>query len=66
MRATVVVDGFVRAAWAVERAKGAATLTIEPFAALDGAEAGVVAEGERLLAWMAEPGTALAARIGGR
>lgn len=32
--ATILVDGFVRGAWKVEKAKGAATLVIEPFEAL--------------------------------
>jgi hypothetical protein len=34
VRATFLVDGFVRGAWKVEKAKGAATLIIEPFASL--------------------------------
>jgi hypothetical protein len=47
--ATVLVDGFVVATWKAERKKGAAILTITPFAPLS-ARAGkdVIAEGEAL------------------
>lgn len=31
---TILVDGFVRGAWKIEKAKGAATLVMEPFEAL--------------------------------
>lgn len=50
VRPTVLVDGFVAAAWGIARAKGTATLTVEPFARLqkrDREEVG--AEAERLL-----------------
>jgi winged helix DNA-binding protein len=48
--ATVLIDGFVRAAWKVEKHKDAATLLIEPFARLAKAEhAALMEEGERLV-----------------
>jgi hypothetical protein len=36
--ATILVDGFVGAVWKVEKAKGVATLNIEPFASLTKAQ----------------------------
>jgi hypothetical protein len=48
--ATVLVDGFVRAAWKVERSKDAATLMIEPFAKLSKPElTALKEEGGRLI-----------------
>lgn len=48
--ATVLIDGFVRAAWKVEKHKDAATLLIEPFARLAKAEhAALTEEAERLI-----------------
>jgi Winged helix DNA-binding domain len=48
--ATVLIDGFVRAAWRVERAKDAATLVVEPFAKLAKPETtALMEEGERLV-----------------
>ncbi|MGH8613088.1 MAG: winged helix DNA-binding domain-containing protein [Gammaproteobacteria bacterium] len=48
--ATVLVDGFVRAAWKVEKFKDAATLLIEPFAKLAKPEAtALTEEGGRLI-----------------
>ena len=48
--ATVLVDGFVRAAWKVEKSKDAATLVIEPFAKLAKPElSALMEEGERLI-----------------
>ncbi|MCC6801463.1 MAG: AlkZ family DNA glycosylase, partial [Anaerolineae bacterium] len=48
--ATILVDGFVRGAWKVEKAKGAAALAIEPFTALTAANrAALKAEGKRLV-----------------
>lgn len=69
VRATVLVDGEVRAVWAVGRGtgtgNGAATLTVEPFAPLGDAEREVVAEGERLLAWMEDGAGERTVRIAG-
>lgn len=48
--ATILVDGLVRGAWKVEKAKGAAALVIEPFEALTSANrAALEAEGEQLV-----------------
>lgn len=50
VRSTFLVDGFVRGAWKIERAKKSAALIIEPFADLtDSDRAGLIEEGERLL-----------------
>lgn len=52
--ATFLVDGFVRGVWKVEAKKGAASLLLEPFAALSKQEtADLTAEGERLLRFVA-------------
>jgi Winged helix DNA-binding domain len=48
--ATILVDGFVRGAWKIEKAKNAATLVIEPFGALTKKEREALSEeGERLV-----------------
>lgn len=48
--ATILVDGFVRGAWKVEKIKGTATLTITPFDTLTKQNRDVlVAEGEQLV-----------------
>lgn len=48
--ATILVDGFVRGAWKIEKIKTAATLVIEPFARLTKSErAALSEEGERLV-----------------
>jgi hypothetical protein len=51
--ATILVDGFVRGAWKVEKKKSAATLTITPFAPLtkQNREA-LTEEGERLVRFL--------------
>jgi hypothetical protein len=58
---TLLVDGFHRATWRIDRADGAATLTIEGLDARPGDPPGTVdeigAEGARLLAFLA-PGAA--------
>jgi hypothetical protein len=48
----VLVDGFARATWAIERAKDGATLRIEPLEPLGDLDE-IVAEGQRLLAFAA-------------
>jgi DNA glycosylase AlkZ-like len=54
MRGALLVDGFVCAAWKIERTGGGATLRIEPFKRLSkGDRAEVSAEGERLLGFAA-------------
>ena len=48
--ATILIDGFVRGAWKVEKKKGAAALLIEPFEPLTADQrAEVIAEGEKLV-----------------
>ncbi|MFB4317397.1 winged helix DNA-binding domain-containing protein [Actinomadura sp. 21ATH] len=51
IRATVLVDGFVRGMWKMEHRREAATLGVDLFAPVTGAERAALAEeGERLLA----------------
>jgi virulence-associated protein VagC len=55
-RPMVLIDGFVRATWKIERARGTATLNVEPLTALSKrTTAAVTAEGRRLLAFLAGP-----------
>lgn len=52
VRATFLVDGFVRGAWSVERKGKATTLVLEPFVAVDTRDrAALEGEGEALLRW---------------
>ena len=54
--ATVLVGGFVCGTWKTERARGKATLVIEPFEPLPKKDRDALSEeGERLLAFVAEP-----------
>ncbi len=54
IRATVLVDGFVRGTWTITRRRAAATLTIVPFAPLPAQDRAALAEeGGRLLAFAA-------------
>jgi Winged helix DNA-binding domain len=53
---TVLIDGFVRGMWRVTAARGVAILAIELFGEADGDRDAVVAEGERLLEFVA-PGS---------
>jgi hypothetical protein len=56
VRATFLIDGFVRGAWKVERTRKAATLSIEPFERLSREDrAALSEEGERLVRFLAEP-----------
>ncbi|MFE1766027.1 winged helix DNA-binding domain-containing protein [Streptomyces angustmyceticus] len=54
VRATFLVDGFVRGMWALDRDRAGAVLRIEPFAPLGAADrAALSEEGARLLAFAA-------------
>jgi hypothetical protein len=56
VRATFLIDGFVRGAWKVEKKGKTATLQIEPFEPLSkGDLATLQDEGERLVRFLAEP-----------
>jgi len=55
VRATFLVDGFARGAWKIERTTKAATLVIEPFAALSKKEREALAEEGEALVRFAEP-----------
>ena len=53
-RGSLLVDGFVRGAWKITRARGAATLLVEPFESLPRrTRPGVTEEGMRLLDFVA-------------
>jgi hypothetical protein len=55
VRATFLVDGFVRGAWKIEKSRRAATLVIEPFEPLaDEDRDALTGEGERLLRFVAD------------
>jgi hypothetical protein len=56
--ATVLVDGFVAGAWKLERKKGAATVTIQPFAKLSPRARNDVAAEAEAVARFAEPDAA--------
>jgi hypothetical protein len=54
--ATVLVDGFVRGTWKLERTRGRATLVIKPFESLSKEDRDALSEeGERLVRFVAEP-----------
>jgi hypothetical protein len=56
VRATFLIDGFVRGALKVERTRKAATLFIEPFERLSREDRNTLSEeGERLVRFLAEP-----------
>ena len=56
VRATFLIDGFVRGVWKVEKTRRAATLVIEPFERLSrGDRDSLSEEGERLVRFLAEP-----------
>jgi hypothetical protein len=65
VRSTILVDGFVRGAWSIERDKRTATLVIEPFAPLTTADRDALAdEGERLLRFSEDRAASVAVRFG--
>jgi hypothetical protein len=53
--ATILVDGFVQGAWKVEKKKGVATLTIEPFAPLSKQNRQALSDEAEALARFVEP-----------
>ena len=62
--AFVLVDGFARATWRIERTPEAATLHIVPLEELGDTDE-IVAEGERLLAFAAPASERHAVRLQG-
>jgi hypothetical protein len=63
-RPTVLIDGFVRAMWAVERIRDRATLEIELFDRAAGpARAALEGEGRRLLAFVAPGATSTCVKL---
>ncbi len=64
VRATILVDGFVRGAWRIEKSRGAPTLVIEPFEAVPEADREALrAEGERLIRFVHDDGRDLDVRF---
>ena len=56
VRATFLLDGFVRGAWKVDKNRKRATLVVEPFEPLSRQERDALSEeGERLVRFVAEP-----------
>lgn len=65
--AVVLIDGFVRATWNLEKTRGKATLGIEPFEPLSNNDRDAVAEeGERLVSFVAEGAGEFEVRFDGR
>lgn len=55
VRATFLVDGFVRGTWKIEKTKNSATLVIEPFVSLSKeVQAALSEEGEQLIRFIEE------------
>ncbi len=64
VRATFLVDGFVRGTWKIERARGTAALVIEPLEPLSGeARDALVEEGERLVRFVEDGAEAFEVRF---
>jgi hypothetical protein len=56
VRATVLIDGFVRGVWKIEKSRKAAVLQIEPFEPVSKEHRDILSdEGERLVRFVAEP-----------
>ena len=65
VRATILVDGFVRGSWKVEKASGKAKLLIEPFEPLSREDRAALAEeGERLVSFGGEDEEEFEVRFG--
>jgi Winged helix DNA-binding domain len=63
--ATILVDGFVRGTWKIEKVKNAATLAIQPIAKLTKPErAALNEEGERLVRFVEGTAKSFSVRIG--
>ena len=64
MAATILVDGFVRGVWKIEKAKNVATLVIEPLATLTKQERDALsAEAEQLVRFVEPQANAFAVRF---
>ncbi|MBK8048137.1 MAG: AlkZ family DNA glycosylase [Anaerolineales bacterium] len=64
VRSTILVDGFVRGGWKVERSRKSVTLVIEPFATLTSqSRTGLAEEGEQLLHFVEPDATSLDIRF---
>ena len=64
VRATILVDGFVRGAWRIEKTKQAAALIIEPFAPLSAQDqSALVEEGEQLVRFVEPEASSFAVRF---
>jgi hypothetical protein len=62
--ATILVDGFVRGVWKVEKTKNAATLVIEPFDKLTKRDrATLIEEGDRLVRFVEEKAKSFEVRL---
>jgi hypothetical protein len=58
LKPTLLIDGFVEATWRLQRAKGRATLAIQPLADIDTSnQEAVTTEGEALLRFLAPEAT---------
>jgi hypothetical protein len=56
VRATFLIDGFVRGVWKVEKTRRAATLVVEPFERLSRGDRDTLSEeGGRLVRFLAKP-----------
>ena len=67
VRATILVDGFVRGVWKIERSRESATLVIELFAPLSpGEREALREEGERLVRFVEDNAARFAIRFAGQ
>jgi winged helix DNA-binding protein len=62
--ATILIDGFVRGVWKIEKTKNTATLAIEPFEKLTRHDrAALIEEGESLIRWAESKSKSFEVRI---